>query len=376
MMHSQFASRGVERREFTDPETGRVVQQLTCNEALESKHAYYDIRPWNHDEQYLVFSSARPEELTAPHRTSLTTSDGQICVMAVDSGEIFTVAEGAFYNCHVGTFPMWRPDQNIIYFSRTADEIGFVDIDSGHTGEISGAARQISPDGEVFAGLSDQLDHEVATPGVCRMNVDGSDAVCLATTRQLYELTPNKHQFDFSEMRLSNTKWTPDGQHMLVALAGYPRPGVRRSIYIVSRDGSEARWLTHFGHHHSWTPDGRRVLFNDWLIWEPDGTKREPRMHFIDFDGTNRHIAIDEPIGSHPIMSPDGRAIADWDRDGVYRVHLEEQRIERLVQFRQPFHTGHKGTHPHCLWNPSGTALLYNSAETGHGEVYQVQLAD
>jgi Tol biopolymer transport system component len=164
---------------------------------------------------------------------------------------------------------------------------------------------------------------------------------------------------------------SPDGKYILIAMWVHPCPRARRSLYIVSRDGAEVRWLTHFGHHHSWTPGGGSILFNDSV---PVGTQgdREPRMCLVDFDGTNRRIAFDQAIGSHPLMHPDGTRIVDADRDGVYVVRLDTERVERLADFTRRFEGSHHGTHPHPVWNKEGSAVLYNSAERGHSEVYLV----
>jgi Tol biopolymer transport system component len=177
-------------------------------------------------------------------------------------------------------------------------------------------------------------------------------------------------------MTIGNTKWTPDGQHFLIAMWVRPKPQVRRSIYVANREGSAVRWLTYFSHHHSWALGGKCVLFNDCKIHEEDGTRKEPRMHLIDFDGSNRRVLIDEPVGSHPLMDPTGTKVADFDREGIYLVWVDEQRIERLAEFRAPFDMTHGGTHPHCVWNYDGTQILYNSAETGHSEIYLIRMDD
>jgi Tol biopolymer transport system component len=147
---------------------------------------------------------------------------------------------------------------------------------------------------------------------------------------------------------------------------------VRRSLYIASRDGSELRWLTYFNHHHSWTPDGKRVLFNGWKTVTPDGRCADPRMLLIDFDGSNRSVVIDQPVGSHPCMDPTGNRVADFDHDGIFVARIKEQQIERVATFRNHFDMSHRGTHPHCVWSPDGRQVLYNSAETGQSEVYLV----
>lgn len=363
---SDYPSRGIERREYDDPAIGHRVIQVTCNPEFESKHAYYDICPWSSDGRYLAFASARPSDLTAPYRDNVSTDKGRICVMDTSTGEIYVLAEDAFYASHGGAWTLWFPDSHILTFRR-AGGTAMIDLDTGEESRLEGCIRQISGDGTRIVGSSRKLED---TDGVCTMNPDGSDPRCVVRREQLYELTPNRDEFDLEDMTIGNFKWHPDNQHILVAMWVKPRPNVRRSVYIINRDGSECRWLTHFGHHHSWTPDGGAVLFNDDASYETGESEPRPRMHLVDFDGTNRRIVIDEPVGSHPIMNPKGEIIGDFDRDGIYAVHVAEERIERLAEFSEPFPMGHDGTHPHCTWHPDGSRLLYNSAESGHSEVY------
>lgn len=151
----------------------------------------------------------------------------------------------------------------------------------------------------------------------------------------------------------------------------YPHPDSRRSLYVASRDGSEVRWLSFFGGHHSWTPDGRKVLFVDHPE-EKLGRGQGRFLHTVDFDGSNRQCIFDQPAGSHPLMHPDGKRVLDFSGEGIYVVHLEQERIEYLTKFSGKFRTDHHGTHPHPVWNRDGTRIIYNSAESGHSELYEL----
>lgn len=376
-MLDRYEMRGIERKEFTDSKTGRRIVQLTANSQWESKSGYYDICPWSEDGTLLALSSARPEDLVNPYRDNVSSEAGQACVMDTNTSEIRVIADDAFYISHSGAFPVWRPKSHVLSFRRKKNTC-VVDLDTGEENILDGVIRQVSPDGRRFVGSPSGRDRVEESGVVFVMDIDGSDPRCLATKRQLYDITPNRDEFDISEMTVGNKKWSPDGQSILVAMWVKPRPAVHRSLYIVSRDGSEIRWLAHFGHHHSWTPDGSAILFNDWLEYPADGKKSDgsQRIHLVDFDGSNRRVVIDQPLGSHPIMHPGGKVIADWDRDGLYLVHVEEQRVERVAEFAQRFDMSHRGTHPHCVWSPDGTQLLYNSAESGHSEIYMIPLPE
>jgi Tol biopolymer transport system component len=233
--------------------------------------------------------------------------------------------------------------------------------------------RQISPDGTTIVWTE---NHERPVPerGVYVMDADGANRRQIIRTQDVYDVTPNRHLFPVEDVTVGNTKWTPDGRHLLLTIwvglferpGQFERPGIERSLYVADRDGRDLRWLTYFGHHHSWTPDGSSVLYCGWL--DPD-TKREPRLFLIDTDGANRRVAIDEPLGGHPLMSPDGSLITTWDDHGVILVHVREQRSEYLATFGAGFDMSHRGTHPHPVWRRDGAQLLYNSAQFGHSQL-------
>jgi Tol biopolymer transport system component len=365
---------GGQRKEFEDPE-GRSVCQLT-DSRLESKHTYYDICPWSPDGRLVVFSSADPEDLTKEHRDNLSAQNGLVRVVDMQTFETQVIAEGAFYTSHNGAFPMWHPIRNTAYYRIGPEEIGAIDLDSGRRWTMSGVLRQLSPDGAKFASQLNPEDRpeDPEAWGFYTMNEDGSGLRRIVSIEQLYELTPNRDEFSVGDMTVGNPKWSPDSQHLLLTMWVRPKPQVRRSLYIANRDASQLRWLTHFSDHHSWTPDGKRVLFNDWKAVPAGGGRQDRRIFLVDFDGSNRTAVIDEPAGSHPCMDPAGTRIADCDQNGVYVVRVREQRIDRVATFRDRFDMSHRGTHPHCLWSPDGRQVLYNSAETGHSELYLVHV--
>jgi hypothetical protein len=360
--------RGVEKRRVPAERCHVPTWQLTSNEELESQHTYYDICPWNHEGRYLTFSSAPIDGAwVAFGHDTLACPEGRVNVLDTETGEIRELLTDAVYMKHGGTFCLWHPSRNKIYFRQDEHCFGSWDLETGERAQLPARVRQLSPDGEEFATIlrAPHTGSQGAAIGI--VSEDGSDSRELVDRRQLYEITPNREEFRPDDMLLGNTKWHPGGDHLLITMWVYDCPGTRRSLYIVTRDGSEMRWLTHFAHHHSWTPDGACVLFNDRISTD-GGT--EPRMFLINFDGTNRRIAFDRPVGSHPLMHPDGSRILDADRQGIYVARLEEGTQEHYVDFSGAFDTTHHGTHPHPVWNRDGTDVLYNSAETGHSEIY------
>jgi Tol biopolymer transport system component len=366
-------TRGIEQQMILSINPNYTVIQLTNTTSFESQHTYYDICPWSHDECYIVFSSAPIDEKWTPFgHDTLACREGRVNIIDTETLEIQEVADHAIYMKHGGAFCIWHPKQHSIFYRKDAEHSARIDLDTGKISLLPGRIRQISPDSTHFLTIQRSPHHGSQGAEIGMLSEDGSESRTLVNREQLYDLTPNRDQFLPEDMLLGNTKWHPSGEHILLTAWIYPHPEVHRSLYIVSRDGSEVRWLTYFKHHHSWTPDGRYILFNDQI---PSGEdeKTEPRMFLINFDGTNRRVIVDHPIGSHPLMHPDGEKIVDADKMGIYIAHLQSGNIERLVNFAQTFDGTHHGTHPHPVWNHDGLRILYNSAERGHSELYLIQ---
>lgn len=368
---------GIEKSVYQDPETGRTIWRLT-NSQIEDKHSYYDISPWSPDGKYLVFSSALPQDL-GPNNTggdNFVTSSGLIYIMDTENYEIMQIAKNTLFNTHTGAFAVWHPIENKVYFNRSSGKIGLVNLENPEEKRvIEGDMRQFSPDGQKIVTTSNDSSFKEGQ-GVYTMNEDGSELKRILSTEALYEITPNRDKFSIENMTVGNTKWTPNSQHMLVAMwvKHWSNP-IRRSIYVVSKDGSKARWLTYFGGHHSWTPDGKQVLHVGYKT-HTDEEQKDRRLFLTSFDGLQSRVVIEEEMGSHPLMNPTNTMITDWDQHGVVVVHIKEQRVERLASFGEGFKMDHEGTHPHSVWSPDGKQILYNSAQTGTSQLYQIPMEE
>ncbi|CAN5385424.1 hypothetical protein BH09VER1_BH09VER1_07440 [soil metagenome] len=357
---------------LTDDRTGRTILRLTSDPA-ENKLSYYDISPWSPDGREILFSSAPSDSLTIKHRDNLASTKGAVFTMDAETFAIRPVAEGAFFNTHTATHAMWHPDGKRIYFYRAPGVVEAVDRATGQTLlQFEGTLRQFRPDGGKISWTTTRVP-----AGLYWMNEDGTGVECLATSEELYALTPNRAEFALEEVHLKNAKWSPDGRWLLVANGIWTAPfvnkaGVRRSLFLVNPETGEKKWLCYFGHHHSWAPDSGSIVF--CASESSDTREGAPRVWSVDRASGALETVADASLEGHPVANADGSLLVTEDDDGILLVHRAERRVERLAFYLQRFNKTHEGTHSHCAWNPDGSQILYNSAETGPSQLYLIPL--
>lgn len=369
--HDLTQRTGCEKVRMTDSETGREVWRLT-NSPWHDKHAYYDVSPWNPIDGRIVFSSARPEDLPDPSNRALPTQTGHVYTMDSDGGNITWLTGGAPFNLHVGVFAEWTPDgRGLIYGDEANDCLRTFDLATGETRSLQGVfPRQLSPDGRKIAchNRSDGMvivsmhsleremtvtfDEILAAASHCQ---PGGSAQC---TRE-----------DFSRLVVANTKWSPDGNKLILRFSGiYRHTGDSvKELYAMNADGTELRCIdvaTDRFHHHSWHPDGERILFAARV------ESGEQRLFFVDWDGSNLEMVADENLGGHPCLDPEGRRIVTEARGGLVLLDIASGSVEKLVSY-----PGHAvPTNPHAVWSRDGSQILYDSSETGTCQLYLLEM--
>jgi TolB protein len=190
----------------------------------------------------------------------------------------------------------WSPDGRLIAFSRFT-----YNPDTGHSREVGlfepgGELRWIadafdgtwSPDGRRLAFLTDVGRGWREGPySIAVASDDGSARRVVA------------HASDFNAHRLSSPIWSSRGS--LIAFSLYKDS--RFPLYVVDVDDpSRARRVAAYGYNPAWSPDGRRLAFDNprgiWIV-AADGSGLRLVVSSRSFSGAR-----------NPAWAPDGKRIA------------------------------------------------------------------
>ncbi|HEX9703654.1 MAG TPA: BamA/TamA family outer membrane protein [Gemmatimonadales bacterium] len=179
---------------------------------------------------------------------------------------------------------------------------------------------------------------------------------------------------------LQTPTWSPDGQRL--AFIGFD--GGLSDLYIVNRDGTELKRLTHdrYGDlQPTWSPDGKTIAF---------ATDRGPETDFEVLRYGNMRIALydvatgairvldkmDEGKNINPVWSPDGGALAFIsDRTGISNLYLYDVGEREIYQLTD-FFTGISGISalsPALSWARQADRLAFAYYEQGRYQVYTLE---
>jgi len=156
--------------------------------------------------------------------------------------------------------------------------------------------------------------------------------------------------------------WSPDGAKIAFTST---RDG-NSEIYVVNRDGSDARRLTH---HPSidtspcWSPNGREIAFTS----DRSGA---PQIYVMDADGLNlRRISFEGSYNDSAAWSPSSEfseiAWASRIERGPFDIAVLNLKTNQVRQL-----TTGRGSNESPSWSPNGMHLVFTSSRTGSSQIF------
>ena len=183
--------------------------------------------------------------------------------------------------------------------------------------------------------------------------------------------------------------WSPDGKRIafMSDRDGHVNmPGGLPSyeIYVMDADGGNQRNITNnpdSDSSPSWSPDGKRIVFNSNRDGNRDGNRNNYEIYVMDADGNNQQRLTDNDFyDTSPSWSPDGKRIAFISRrdghfigDGgltyeIYVMDADGGNEQRLTNNRK------SDTSP--SWSPDGKQIIFASDRKGDGVNYEIYVMD
>ena len=371
-MKSRAAS---EITEIKDPETGRTVIRLTDSDCHDLR-PYYDIPAWSPDGRYIVFSSVHVDDM-AENRGGIN-DKGNVLLIDAQRFTLTWLSCDLEFSMHTGVTPMWTKDsRKILCGSHAENMTKVIDIESGQVSVLEGiCARQVSPDGRELVGCKGPDEIEI-------MDLLTNEKRTLVTAEDCVEYDQLRDKSKFSSSGIANMKWSPDGSKMILKFATRgTHERVSKELFVMNSEGTglkriDAASTSGRFHHHSWHPDGERVIYGD------SDDEGNPRLYFIGIDGTGRELVSDQPLGGHPSVSPDGTMIVTDNYRGkfgesILMIDVDTRKIEKLASLESGIKESKNNkpkTHAHPGWNYDGSQIVYSSMVKGRSRIFMIPLS-
>jgi probable HAF family extracellular repeat protein len=143
--------------------------------------------------------------------------------------------------------------------------------------------------------------------------------------------------------------WSPDGQRIAYTWDG-------QVVAVARADGKQLRELSvgpSFCYQATWSPDGRQIAcVAGWWEGEERPTRYRSALYAVDLrSGRERQLLPGIAEDAEPSWSPDGRRIV-FDDDGIVVLDLKTKRTRRLGAGATPD------------WSPNGKLIAYSTGHT------------
>ncbi len=196
-----------------------------------------------------------------------------------------------------------------------------------------------------------------------------------------------------------NAKWTQaprvaDRLHYRADRQGYTDPGFTH-LFVVPADGGSPRQVTRgdwsvgaafdgmiVGGSHSWTPDGRAILFDGFAEPNSDRNFRESNIYSVELgSGAMKKLTAVKGSWMAPKVSPDGKMVAFagrellpvvWQTADLYVMNIDGSGARDLTRAIDREMGAFGGAN--ALWAPDGTGLFVSPGDRGTENILFVPL--
>jgi Tol biopolymer transport system component len=154
-------------------------------------------------------------------------------------------------------------------------------------------------------------------------------------------------------------EWSPNGTE--IVYVRWPAGGIP-DINLMDADGSNVRQVGVQGVEPTWSPDGRRILFQSI----------DDDLYVVDKDGSNLQQLTDDPeIDEAARWSPDGTLIVfESARDGNNEIYVMDPDGGNVTRI-----TNNLATDEGPTWSPEGQRIAFASDRSGNMEIFSVPLS-
>lgn len=387
-------------------------------------HRFFDSSPISPSGRYLAVTRFPFED-----RSPQPGDTAEVVLMDLETQAEIVVATTRGWGSQLGAQVQWGATDEELYFNdldtKTWQPFGLqYNPSNGQTRRLEGTVYHVSPDGRLAVSPCllrtgrTQLGYGVMAPDAAvprnlhAPDDDGVYVTDLVTGKSHLHISirdlvggiahlasPRYLNGDFY---VFHTKWSPDGERIMIILrwtpaapkrrwwqkAARPAPksSMRKFVMTVSADGSDPRiaisdeaWAKG-GHHPNWCPDSQHVMMN--LNRDGEG------LRFVRADIGGQELALLHPTAEgsgHPSLHPSGQWLltdaypgeAASYGDGTVPVRLinlecgDETLLARMQS--RPAYVGDRKemrVDAHPAWDVSGNFVVFNGCAGGTRGVY------